>query len=98
MNLKKEPINYLTAPLYKLISSDSSIGIILFIASLSAVIVSNIAWGESWYYELWFREISIASGDWSFSMNLHHKINNGLMAIFFLWSASRSSGGFYLSI
>ena len=83
MPSKKEPIDYLARPILGILNSEASIGILLFIAALSALIVSNSSWGYEWYAGIWSREIGIQSGDWTFSMNLHHIINDGLMAIFF---------------
>jgi NhaA family Na+:H+ antiporter len=83
MTKRREPIDYIADPLRRLINSEASIGILLFLAAIAALVVSNSSWGGEWYAEIWSREIGIQSGDWSFTMDLHHIINDGLMAIFF---------------
>ncbi len=83
IGVKKEPIDYLTQPIQRFVNSEASIGILLFIASMAAIIVSNSSWGQAWYQEIWHHEISITTYNWSFKMDLHHIINDGLMAVFF---------------
>lgn len=83
MEGRNRPIHYLKKPVNRLINNEASIGIILFTCALAALIVTNLPGGYEWYHHLWQRQISIQSGEWSFSMNLHHIINDGLMAIFF---------------
>lgn len=67
----------------RFIKDESFSGILLFIATLAAVIIANSAFSDS-YFALWNKELGIAVGDSTISMNLTHWINDGLMAIFFL--------------
>ena len=65
------------------ISKEALSGIILFIATIAAVIVANSVWGAE-YYNLWHMPLGITLGDKTISMSLTYWINDGLMALFFL--------------
>jgi NhaA family Na+:H+ antiporter len=65
------------------ISKEAWSGIILFIATLLAVIVANSALSES-YFDLWQMPLGISLGEMSISMTLTYWIDDGLMALFFL--------------
>ncbi|MDD3056066.1 MAG: Na+/H+ antiporter NhaA [Aliarcobacter sp.] len=65
------------------ISKEALSGIILFIATIAAVIVANSSLGEE-YYDLWHMPLGITLGDKTISMSLTYWINDGLMALFFL--------------
>ncbi len=67
----------------RFIKDESFSGILLFIATLSAVIIANSTFGEM-YFELWNKNLGVAIGDKTISMSLMHWINDGLMALFFL--------------
>lgn len=83
MSEKHEPIDYIARPFHKLFSNQATIGILLFLSALAALIVANSSWGGEWYHHFWEHEIILSFDDHSFSMNLHLLINDGLMAIFF---------------
>ncbi|MDX9795353.1 MAG: Na+/H+ antiporter NhaA [Arcobacteraceae bacterium] len=65
------------------ISKESLSGIILFCATVFAVLVANSSWGDA-YYNLWHMSLGIALGDSTITMDLTHWIDDGLMSIFFL--------------
>lgn len=65
------------------ISKESLSGIILFCATVFAVLVANSSWGDA-YYNLWHMPLGIALGDSTITMDLTHWIDDGLMSIFFL--------------
>ncbi len=65
------------------ISKESLSGIILFIATVLAIIVANSSLGEQ-YYNLWHMPLGINLGDFKVSMSLTYWIDDALMAIFFL--------------
>ncbi len=78
--------NTITEPLVtleKYISKESFSGILLFIATLAAVIVANSSLGQA-YYDLWHLPLGINIGEFSISMTLTYWIDDGLMALFFL--------------
>lgn len=78
----KNRIDKLVSPLQKLISIESSSGIVLLICTAIAMILSNSPWREE-YHALWDIEFTIGFGQFSVSESLHYWINDGLMAMFF---------------
>ncbi len=69
--------------LEKFINKEALSGIILFLATLAAVIVANSSFGQE-YYDLWHLPLGINLGELSISMTLTYWIDDGLMALFFL--------------
>jgi len=67
----------------RFIKDESFSGVLLFIATLAAVIVANSALSDS-YFALWDMALGVTLGEHAISMNLTHWINDGLMALFFL--------------
>lgn len=78
-----EPIDYLERPIKRVASNDLSVGVLLFLSAAAALVIANSSWGSHWYHHLWETSIEISFGEAHFGMNLHHLINDGLMAIFF---------------
>ena len=67
----------------RFIKDESFSGVLLFIATLLAVIIANSAFSDS-YFELWNKSLGVTLGEHQISMTLTQWINDGLMAIFFL--------------
>lgn len=67
----------------KFINKEALSGILLFLATVAAVIVANSSLGQA-YYDLWHLPLGINIGDNSISMTLTYWIDDGLMALFFL--------------
>lgn len=65
------------------ISKEALSGILLFIATVAAVIVANSSLGQN-YFDLWNMPLGITLGDRTISMTLTYWIDDGLMALFFL--------------
>ena len=65
------------------ISKEALSGIILFIATIAAVVTANSSLGAE-YYNLWHMPLGVTLGDKTISMTLTYWINDGLMALFFL--------------
>ena len=80
---RKEPIRYILGPVKMLTGNEASIGVILFLSAVAALIVANSSWGGEWYHHFWEHEIMLSFDQYSISLNLHLLINDGLMAIFF---------------
>jgi Na+:H+ antiporter, NhaA family len=57
-------------------------GVVLFVATLLALAWANSPWASA-YEHLLHEPFSIALGDFRLSHDLHHWINDGLMAVFF---------------
>ncbi|HMP99715.1 MAG TPA: Na+/H+ antiporter NhaA [Cyclobacteriaceae bacterium] len=73
---------WLITPLQKFINNSTTSGIILFVSALIALIAANSPWAEE-YHHIWEHKFSIGYDDFVISKDLHHWINDGLMAIFF---------------
>jgi len=67
----------------RFIKDESFSGILLFVATLLAVIVANSSLSEQ-YFALWHMALGVTIGGHTISMDLMHWINDGLMALFFL--------------
>ncbi len=67
----------------RFIKDESFSGVLLFVATIAAVMVANSALSES-YFELWKMSLGVTLGGHTISMDLMHWINDGLMALFFL--------------
>lgn len=67
----------------RFIKDESFSGVLLFVATIAAVMVANSALSES-YFALWNMALGVTLGEHTISMNLTHWINDGLMALFFL--------------
>jgi NhaA family Na+:H+ antiporter len=67
----------------KFIQNESFSGVLLFVATILAVIVANSSFSQS-YFELWNTPLGMAIGSHTISMNIKYWIDDGLMAIFFL--------------
>ncbi len=67
----------------RFIKDESFSGVLLFVATIAAVMVANSALSES-YFALWNMALGVTLGGHTISMDLMHWINDGLMALFFL--------------
>lgn len=82
MKIKSTPWQKVKRQFTRIFSKDTTEGVLMLIAVASALIWANSPWSES-YHHLWEKELYIGLGEQSFRQNLHHFINDGLMAIFF---------------
>ena len=57
-------------------------GILLFAAALVAMVWANSGWADA-YHHLWEHRVVIGFDRWKLDLDLHHWINDGLMAMFF---------------
>lgn len=80
---KRYPIDRFLQPIDNLLRNKPTSGILLFLAVIVALVWANSPFKES-YHHLWEIPFSIGFGDhYVISKNLHHWINDGLMAVFF---------------
>jgi NhaA family Na+:H+ antiporter len=70
------------SPFQNFSQTEASGGILLFVATIVALIWANSAWSNE-YFDFWHTEITVQLGRYGMSMTLVHWINDGLMAIFF---------------
>ncbi|MBZ0205828.1 MAG: Na+/H+ antiporter NhaA [Flavobacteriales bacterium] len=80
--MRQDPIDHLLKPLDRFIRNQSVAGLALFISAAVALVLANSPWREA-YHEFWEHSITLGIDTFIFERNLHHLINDGLMAIFF---------------
>lgn len=66
----------------RFISNSSMSGIVLYSSVFLALVIANSPWAEE-YHALWKHKFSIGYDAHVISKDLHHWINDGLMAVFF---------------
>lgn len=76
------PIERILAPVDNILKNKPISGILLFLSVVAAMIWINSDFSHS-YHELWETHFKIGFNDYLIDKNLHHWINDGLMAIFF---------------
>ena len=80
--LPEATIDRLTRPLARFMHVQAASGVVLFGASVLAIVLANSAWGEA-VYHFWETPFEVALGTFTFHSTVLHLINDGLMAIFF---------------
>ncbi len=70
-------------PLEEFIHRQTTSGVLLMLCALLALVVANSPWSEAYSHFL-HTIFTIGGGEWQLSMSVHHWINDGLMALFFL--------------
>lgn len=81
-SVRKDRIDNLLKPLDRFIKNQSMAGLALFISAAAALVIANSPWREA-YLHFWEHSAAIRIGDFVFERDLHHLINDGLMAMFF---------------
>ncbi len=82
MQTRKVPFNWLVKPLKRFINNSAFSGILLFSATILAMIIANSPWAEA-FHHFWEIEFAIGTEKFLMKKSLHHWINDGLMSIFF---------------
>jgi Na+:H+ antiporter, NhaA family len=81
--MKVTPVDkWIIDPIQRFINNSTTSGIVLFSSAFLAIILSNSPWSQE-FHELWELEFSIGFDGHYINKNLHHWINDGLMAVFF---------------
>ncbi len=80
--MRIDPIDLIVRPFERFMHNQATGGVLLFVAALIAIIWANSPWSES-YHHLWEHTIALRFDQWELERNLHHWINDGLMAMFF---------------
>lgn len=75
-------IDRLKIPFRRFIERDQSNGLLLILASLTAMVWANSPFSRV-YHELWMTRIEIGLGPWVWESHFKHLINDGLMTVFF---------------
>jgi NhaA family Na+:H+ antiporter len=80
--MRIEKIDKILKPVERYLHNESTGGILLFASALVAMIWANSPWSDS-YFHLWEHELSLRISEYEIGNDLHHWINDGLMAMFF---------------
>lgn len=81
--IKKAPIDKVVRPIQKFIEQEKSGGLVLGISVIVALILANSPWHHQ-YHHFFEQELGfLFNGNTYLEYNLHHWINDGLMAVFF---------------
>jgi Na+:H+ antiporter, NhaA family len=78
-------MNFIKEPLSKFIKLETSSSIILFLATVSALVLANSPLSKS-YIDFWNNYITISLPGFELSKPVLKWINDGLMAVFFLFN------------
>jgi NhaA family Na+:H+ antiporter len=76
------PVSRLLLSAQSIIHSEVVAGGSLFVAAIIALLWANSPWQES-YYTMVSIPVGFSFGSFSFSLDLRHWVNDGLMVIFF---------------
>lgn len=79
---KRKHLTNLATPFERFITQQVSASMLLFGATVVALIWANSPWGHT-YTALWHMELGVEVGTWTLIQPLHLWINDGLMAAFF---------------
>lgn len=82
LQLPKEPVHRITAPIARFIHVQSASGVVLLLATIAALVLANGAAAEA-VHHFWMTPIGVSIGGFSLQLSLEHWVNDGLMAIFF---------------
>ena len=77
-------INYLTSPFKWFFKLEAASGLVLLIAALVALIVSNSSYSGT-YFHILEQYLFIGINNFGMKLSVHHWINDALMAIFFFF-------------
>lgn len=80
--MRKDPIDRLLKPIDSFIHDQAASGLVLFISTAIALFLANSPWGDA-YHHFWLGKIALQVGEFRIEKDLHHLINDGLMAMFF---------------
>ena len=72
----------ISTPFEHFIHAQTTTGMILMIMTVLALVLANTPLTES-YAHFFHTKVDLSIGSWTLSNNIHHWINDGLMAIFF---------------
>ncbi len=73
---------YVAQPVTRFLAVEASGGVLLLAATVVALVWANSPWSAS-YETLWHTTVTLDAGPIHLSEDLHHWVNDGLMALFF---------------
>jgi NhaA family Na+:H+ antiporter len=78
----EKAFNKISTPFEHFIHAQTTTGMILMFMTVVALVLANTPLTES-YAHFFHTKVDLSIGSWTLSNNIHHWINDGLMAIFF---------------
>jgi NhaA family Na+:H+ antiporter len=70
-------------PFQEFFKTEAAGGVLLVGCACAALVLANSGWATD-YHALWDTRVTLGAGDHQLSLTVHHWINDGLMAVFFL--------------
>src|SRR5512138_3563948 len=70
-------------PFERFLQRTTAGGMVLMGTTLVALLIANSPWGPA-FQHFWEQSFQIRVGSWQLQLTLHHVVNDGLMALFFL--------------
>jgi NhaA family Na+:H+ antiporter len=77
-----EPIDWLLSPFRRFAHVEAAGGVLLLVATAVALGLANSPYASA-YEALWETPVGVTLGQWRSITDLHHIVNDGLMAVFF---------------
>lgn len=71
------------SPFERFLRRTTAGGIILIGTTLLTLLIANSQWGAG-FHHFWEQTMGLSIGSWELKQSLHHWVNDGLMALFFL--------------
>lgn len=71
------------SPFERFLRRTTAGGIVLIGTSLLTLLIANSHYGEG-FHHFWEQALALSIGSWELKQSLHHWVNDGLMALFFL--------------
>ncbi|MDP2827826.1 MAG: Na+/H+ antiporter NhaA [Sulfuricellaceae bacterium] len=79
-----EPLfGQILSPFERFLRRTTAGGIVLIATSILTLLIANSNWGSAFHY-FWEQPLTLGVGEWTLTLTLHHWVNDGLMALFFL--------------
>ena len=82
VNLPSEIADWFTRPFARFLKIEAAAGVILLLATLTALILANSAWSTQ-FLKFWDTPVGLHFGSLDLTRSLRHWINDGLMTLFF---------------
>ncbi len=80
--LPQQPVRRVLDPLQQFLRVEAAGGIVLLIATITALGLANSPWADG-FLGIWKTRVGLTLGDFTLDGSLKHWINDGLMAVFF---------------
>lgn len=79
-----EPLfGQILSPFERFLRRTTAGGIVLIGCSILTLAIANSRWGVD-FHHFWEQMLTLGYGEWTLTLSIHHWVNDGLMALFFL--------------